>query len=636
MADSSEQLTLSPGLKRTYDGDMLPSSKQMAPLTPSRHTQPIPNQRSQSPTLSTTSSSLTDLSSSAPQNSSTGPPGSPSKKRKLTFAERQVKKAAQERLKEEKAKQKAGEQARKDEEKRLKDEEKRKRAEDREAAKKVKEVEKAEKEAAKAEKQKAKDAEKARQEAERLKKERVSDRGRCWSALTYLLQAQMRLGAFFGRPAPASTPPSTPEDVSSGVSSRRSSIASIDMERPELDEKPVKTVNADFSNWILPFFPHEHTDVAPYNRFLISHATTVLGIDWLGSPKHTARADHDLLQMKFGPAKARTKQVIPIERVIAEISGAHDRPIDLTGSSGTGNAVKLLESTPYKILSFREDFRPPYQGTFTRTLSPRISRRLRRKPAQRVMPKVDYDYDSEAEWEAPEAGDEDLEDEDELSDDEDAVDEMADFLDDEDETARRRVITTDVEPVCTGLFWEGEADSTIAGIDLALYRMDVLSDDTRLPIDPYSTDHWSQTGKTTPSKNKHQPSDVEESTTPAMQPPRLPLVVVNAPNGSPLKKFVTMSSNVIPTHGQKENEAPDASNKSTTNPKKPTKMISPDLMPAFKTAVAGSDLNKVALVEILKKQFPKCSKDAIKGTLETIAVRQGSKEADKRWVLTTR
>ena len=57
------------------------------------------------------------------------------------------------------------------------------------------------------------------------------------------------------------------------------------------------------------------------------------------------------------------------------------------------------------------------------------------------------------------------------------------------------------------------------------------------------------------------------------------------------------------------------------------------LLPSFKAAVVGSDLNKIALVEILKKQFPKCSKDAIKGTLETVAVRMGVKEADKRWVL---
>ena len=447
------------------------------------------------------------------------------------------------------------------------------------------------------------------------------------------MQAQMRLGTFFGRPAPASTPPSTPEDVSSGISSRRSSIASIDMERPELAARPIKTTNPDFSSWILPFFPHEHTDIAPYNRFLTSQATTGLGIEWLDNAKQTAKVDSHSLKKKFGPAKPRTKRVVPVERIVAEMSGTHDKPIDLTGGSELGNAVELLEHTSLKILSFREDFRPPYQGTFTRGLSPRTSKRLPRNPAQRIMPKVDYDYDSEAEWEAPEAGDEDLEDEDEMSDDEEAVDEMADFVDDEDEIARRRVTTTDVEPVCTGLCWEGEGDSGIADIDLAMYRMDVLSDDTRFPIDPYSTDHWSQTGKLTPAKSKVQSSTREESNTPAMQPPRLPLAAVNAPNGSPLKKFVTVTSNVNTTHAQKENEAPNVSGKSSQNPKKPTKTISPELLPAFKVAVAGSDLNKVALVEILKKQFPKCPKDAIKGTLETIAVRQGAKEADKRWVL---
>jgi len=39
------------------------------------------------------------------------------------------------------------------------------------------------------------------------------------------------------------------------------------------------------------------------------------------------------------------------------------------------------------------------------------------------------------------------------------------------------------------------------------------------------------------------------------------------------------------------------------------------------------------LVEILKKRFPKTPKDVIRDTLSAVAVRQGVKEADKRWVL---
>ncbi|KAL9616345.1 MAG: hypothetical protein Q9204_008584 [Flavoplaca sp. TL-2023a] len=56
-------------------------------------------------------------------------------------------------------------------------------------------------------------------------------------------------------------------------------------------------------------------------------------------------------------------------------------------------------------------------------------------------------------------------------------------------------------------------------------------------------------------------------------------------------------------------------------------------MEDFKRAVDGSDLTKAGLIEILKKQFPKQSKDAIKDTLGMIAERTGSKEKDKRWVI---
>lgn len=62
-------------------------------------------------------------------------------------------------------------------------------------------------------------------------------------------------------------------------------------------------------------------------------------------------------------------------------------------------------------------------------------------------------------------------------------------------------------------------------------------------------------------------------------------------------------------------------------------MIPAEDLEAFKKAVDGSDMTKAGLVELLKKQFPKASKDAIRETLGKVAVRIGGKEADKRWVL---
>ncbi len=68
-------------------------------------------------------------------------------------------------------------------------------------------------------------------------------------------------------------------------------------------------------------------------------------------------------------------------------------------------------------------------------------------------------------------------------------------------------------------------------------------------------------------------------------------------------------------------------------PKPPKRLIPPELLPSFKDAVVGSDLTKIGLVEMLKKQFPKQSKDVIRDTLDAVAERVGTKLAERRWVL---
>ena len=195
----------------------------------------------------------------------------------------------------------------------------------------------------------------------------------------------MRLGAFFGAPASASSPPSSPDDVSSGVSSRRSSITSVDMERPELEVKAAKVTNPDFSSWILPFFPHDHTEVAPFNRFLQSHRPTSVEIPWLDSLQHTPEPSSVLFTETITPSIRRKRLVRPIKDIVQSLAGSEDSPMGLTGRTKSD-----LAYFSYKILSFREDFRPPYQGTFTRVISPRTARKLSRNPTHRGMPKVDY------------------------------------------------------------------------------------------------------------------------------------------------------------------------------------------------------------------------------------------------------
>jgi chromatin assembly factor 1 subunit A len=427
----------------------------------------------------------------------------------------------------------------------------------------------------------------------------------------------------------------TPDDMSvGGVSSRRSSIASIDMGRPDAGQTPARS-NAEFDKWILPFFRGENTELAPVNRFMSSHSTEDADLSWLKTQTYTSS------KSLFTARRARIRRVKPVKEVLAKLGESVAAPIDLTS---TGGGIEELRDVPYKFLRFKEDVRPPYQGTYTRAVSPRTARKLSRQPTYRGLPDTDYDYDSEAEWQEPEEDDEDLEAEDDLSEDEGEGDEMDDFLDDEADAGKRQIATSDVEPISTGLCWEGETDDVVAGINIGVYRMQVMHDAQEgHSIDPYSTSHWNDPpAKKVDDKSLDGTADNTNST---MQPPRLPLSNVSV-NSSPFRNFITGANkaqtkqSAVISPSAKENTLGNQSQPQKQgqkgrprHPNKPSKRIPDDLLPAFKAAVEGSDLNKIGLVEILKKQFPKCSKDAIKGSLEVVAERRGAKEADKRWVL---
>jgi chromatin assembly factor 1 subunit A len=119
-----------------------------------------------------------------------------------------------------------------------------------------------------------------------------------------------------------------------------------------------------------------------------------------------------------------------------------------------------------------------------------------------------------------------------------------------------------------------------------------------------------------------------------MEPPRKPLDSLKSTNANltcPGNKPVKMFGTPNPTcpylsHTQ-------GSHQQDSSFKPPKKLVSAEDMPAFRQAVAGSELSKIGLIEVLNKQFPKISKATIKATLECIAVRRGHKEAEKRWVV---
>ena len=170
---------------------------------------------------------------------------------------------------------------------------------------------------------------------------------------------------------------------------------------------------------------------------------------------------------------------------------------------------------------------------------------------------------------------------------------MAGFLDDDNDVGRRRILGGDLPPISTGLVWtDGSLDLRVGDIDLNSLRIDVISNDHSFPIDPFSSKYWTKPAQSTPNSSHLAP--------PAMQPPsRAPLGSVK-PNSA-----IYNQGTIVPTthsSGQPTLAVNLEAVEQNGKPAKPLKMISPELLPEFKQAVAGNNLSKAGLIEVLKKQ----------------------------------
>jgi chromatin assembly factor 1 subunit A len=536
---------------------------------PTSQSLPQPD-RQASPAISIQSSALSDAKTMTPSTlratppPTTGPGGA--KKQKLSFAQKEIERALRESEKEERERRKIEELQRKDQEKLARDQEKRRKEEEKEAARKEREVEKAEKLKVKNAEKRVKDEAKQKKEEEKKKKER----------------SQLRLGCFFQKPVAGEA-----SEVSSHTSSRRSSVASLggldDLEKEALTKiSPQK--KSDARCGFLPFFVPQHVKLAPANRFgqdaTISHMTISRLDAWMAQENETPTGN---LISKFKSRKRKRcqKPRSTMKEIIESIQGISTSPIDLTGQA----TPIQLSHVPYKILSFREDVRPPYIGTYTRAVRPESALKLSRCPFTRQLPQTNYDYDSEAEWEPPNEDDEDLESGDDESDvGEEGEEDMDGFLDDEDDLGKRKLVMGEMAPISSGLCWSNSNDDKGS---LEEYRMQTLSDEHTFPINPFSAAYW--------------PKLQQISKQAAMQPPRLPLSSLN-PNRS-----LSMTPPSVKGDGDDKPEplcqkSAPLSTRATAKTMKTLKLAPDEVLPAFKQAVEGSDLTKVGLIEILKKQ----------------------------------
>ncbi|KAK7510494.1 chromatin assembly factor 1 subunit A-domain-containing protein [Phyllosticta citriasiana] len=506
------------------------------------------------------------------------------------------------------------------------EEEAKKRAKDEKKAEK--EAEKEAKDRAKQEKKAQSDAKKREKDAERQKKDLEKQKKEEEQAKK--ARAQMKIDFLF-KSKPTTTSPTTSASAAQEKPSPSSQRLQSHQD-PSAVSTPAKPTLSDYDKTFLSYSLPSHTTIAPENHFYADLPESALEsakarLDAIVSGESETRRTilsavekHDfsnLLQVPEAFRETRGFLYPSVKELVGQLSGISSEVVDLTGDvseDASRDALEKLKAIPMKFLRFWEDIRPPYCGTFTRVQSKDQARKLALNPSSKSLPEVNYDYDSEAEWEDPGEGEDlDVEDEDDIESE--SGDDMEGFLVDDDDPAqnKRRLITGDLEPVCSGLCWETnkgslrKADGSVETFQgWSDYKMGVLLEPQPASIDPFSTAYWKSDPVPLPSVQ------VSRDGFGTMNPPRLPLHP--RPDG-----------NTNGTHAQ--------SASASSVPKPPKRTVPHGVLAEFKAAIDGSDLTKLGLIEALKKQFPKIPKDAISNTLPLVAVRVGAKASDKRWAL---
>ena len=296
----------------------------------------------------------------------------------------------------------------------------------------------------------------------------------------------------------------------------------------------------------------------------------------------------------------------PAAAVIARLQGSHRDPIDLTGEiaqSRSERPVEDLGRIDMKHLHFGEDVRPPYVGSYTKTVSLIKATRAARNPTFRVREDTNYDYDSEAEWEEPEEGEDLLSDGEEDAESIGSADEMDGFVDEVVDNRQRNI--AEMDPVSTGLCWEHHTavrEDTVCGeFDLASMRLEWLIDSKSKSINPLSDIYWQAEVLVPAALPLPQPqTDLfgRPLTSPSatskaeMKPPRMPLQPATTGMNSKIKD------------NAKSGEKGPIMAISTTKPSKPAAQpLQGAAFDEFKEAVDGSNLTKVELLKALKQRY---------------------------------
>lgn len=326
---------------------------------------------------------------------------------------------------------------------------------ERAAKRQKKEEEKAEKEKARLAKEAVRKEKEAEKEALRKKKQEEEDRKKAEEEKKR--RQQPTLSMMFAKKPKADASPSTP--VKQSIAKPAEPSPAVQSSSPAAKQsKPEKPL---YERLFQPFFVKSGMTLAQPSFAQMSSETVTAKSKILDEYIYGQRSEENVKPFNAvstfhlsGLSSNRGIIHPSVKKIMAELLGDPIESADRTESQQArfSDVQKQLSKIPVKLVSFYEDVRPAYVGTVT-SFNPEELHKLARRPTSRVLTKLNYEYDSEAEWEEEEG--EDLDDADDDEEDNEGDDEMADFLDDaEDAVAVRTAHLPEEEPKSTGICFE--------------------------------------------------------------------------------------------------------------------------------------------------------------------------------------
>jgi chromatin assembly factor 1 subunit A len=324
----------------------------------------------------------------------------------------------------------------------------------------VEAVEKSQKKKEREEKKALADAEKQardqEREARRAKKEEEERRAK--QEKEKKERSQLKLNSFFKVPASTPKKPQPAEDNKPSAAPAAQPNVAVKKEAPA---QP-----GAYDRMFKPFFVKAGMRLAtsPFqmDEETRSAKSQILDEYISGRRGHleTKQFDPVVAFALVGPPKPRGILHEPVkttvERLRLKTQKAEARGDIKAQEEAQRDARKRLARVPMKSIRFQQDVRPPYLGTTTQVphdVGLSKMRRLARKSIAAVLP-LNYEYDSEAEWQEEEG--EDLDGDDEDEEDLDDGDDAAELIDDSEAVDMHRFGATGLEPISTGICWENQ------------------------------------------------------------------------------------------------------------------------------------------------------------------------------------